>query len=78
MVCCIAARLVSSLIKGKAAWVGAMAQEDDCLAERFVLVLFVGRLLGAPLPQWQAVKADLATRAAVEDWRYWLARGYVF
>lgn len=56
----------------------AMAREEDCLAEMFALVPFGGRRLGAPLAQLRVVKADRATREAVEDWCYWLSRGYTF
>jgi hypothetical protein len=55
-----------------------MAREEDCLAEMFALVPFGGRRLGAPLAQLRVVKADRATREAVEDWCYWLSRGYTF
>ncbi|MHB8347425.1 MAG: calcium-binding protein [Acidiferrobacterales bacterium] len=55
-----------------------MAWEDDCLAESFVLVPFSGRRVGVPLAQLKAVKADRATRKAVEDRHYWLTRGYSF
>jgi hypothetical protein len=44
----------------------------------FVLVPFSGRRVGVPLAQLKVVKADRATREAVEDWHYWLARGYSF
>jgi hypothetical protein len=54
----------------------AMAHEDDCPVEMFVLVPFGGRRVGVPLAQLKAVKADRATREAIEDWHYWLARGY--
>lgn len=75
---CIAARSVSPLRKGETAEVVDMPHEDDCLAEMFVLVSFAGRRVGAPLAQLQAVKANPETREAVEDWHYWLARGYMF
>jgi hypothetical protein len=75
---CIATRSVSLLKKGERVEVVAMAHEDDCLAEMFVLVPFGGRRVGVPLAQLKALKADRATRAAIEDWHYWLARGYTF
>jgi hypothetical protein len=75
---CIAVRSISPLKKGEKAEVVAMAPEEDCLAEMCVLIAFGGRWVGAPLAQLQPVKADRATREAVEDWRYWRARGYAF
>ena len=75
---CIAARSVSPLKKGEAAQIVSLAHEDDCLAEIFVLVPFSGRRVGVPLAQLKPVKADRATRETMEDWHYWLARGYSF
>lgn len=75
---CIAPRSVSPLKKGEEVQVVTMAREKDCLAGMFVLVDFAGRRAGVPLAQLQPVKADRATREAVADWHYWLARGYVF
>ncbi len=39
---------------------------------------FGGRRVGVPLAQLKPAKADRATREAVEDRHYWLARGYAF
>ena len=75
---CIAIRSVSPLKKGEKVEVVAMAREEDCEAEMFVLVPFAGRRVGVQLAQLTVVKADRNTREAVEDWHYWLARGYAF
>ena len=48
------------------------------MKEMFVLVGFAGRKLGVPLVQLDPVKPDKTTREAMEDWRYWVAMGYVF
>lgn len=75
---CVAVRSVSPLKKGEKAEVVAMAREEDCLAEMYVLISFAGRRVGVPLAQLKVVRADRATRQAVEDWHYWLARGDAF
>lgn len=75
---CIASRSISPLKKDEKVQVIAMAREEDCLAEMFVLVPFGGRRVGVPLAQLGVVKVDHSTREAVEDWRYWRARGYAF
>jgi len=75
---CVVTRSVSPLKKEEKAEVVAMAREQDCLAEMFVLISFAGRRVGVPLAQLKMVKGNRATREAVEDWRYWLARGYSF
>ncbi len=75
---CVVTRSVSPLKEGEVVEVVALAREGDCLAETFILVPFSGRRIGVPLAQLKAVKADHSTREAVEDWHYWLARGYSF
>jgi Calcium binding len=75
---CIAIWSVSPLKKGEKVEAVAMAREEDCLAEMFVLVAFAGRRVGVPLAQLRIVKADRDTREAVENWHYWLSHGYSF
>lgn len=85
---CIAARSISPMKKGEKVEVVTVAREEDCRAEMFVLVDLGGRRMGAPacagvhadrpLAQLKAVKADRATREAVEDRRCRLARRYAF
>lgn len=48
------------------------------MKEMLVLVGFAGRKLGVPLIQLDPVKPGKATREAMDDWRYWVAMGYVF
>jgi len=75
---CIAKRLISPLAEGEIVQVGAMAPEDECMHEMFVEVAWQGRKLAVPLSQLQPIKVDIETREAVEDWHYWVARGYQF
>ena len=42
----------------------------------FVEVRWAGRTLAIPLIQLEVLDADVPTRQAVEDWRYWVERGY--
>lgn len=37
---------------------------------------FQGRTLGVPLAQRQAIGGHERTRQAIEDWHYWVVRGY--
>ena len=46
--------------------------------EMFVEVGWSGRKLAIPLMQLEVLDADAPTRQAVEDWHYWVARGYQF
>jgi len=34
--------------------------------------------VGGPLAQLAALHADERTRQAIEDWQYWVERGYQF
>ena len=42
----------------------------------FVEVRWAGRTLAIPLIQLEVLDADVLTRQAVEDWHYWVERGY--
>lgn len=75
---CVADRSLSPLKKGEEVEVIAMAKEDDCMREIFVLIEFAGRKLGVPLSQLEVLVAKGETREAVDDWRYWFAMGYEF
>ncbi len=75
---CATARGISPLKQGEVVEVLGMAPEDDCMKEMFVLVGFASRKLGVPLIQLDPVKPDKATREAMQDWRNWVAMGYVF
>ena len=75
---CVASRSVSPLKKGEEVEVLAMAKEDDCVHEMFVLIRFAGRKLGVPLAQLEVLGASRETRQPVDDWRYWVAMGYEF
>lgn len=73
---CIAERPISPLRVGEEVEVIGMPPEDDCRHEIFVLVRWEGRRLGVPLSQLEGIAVDEETRRAIEDWRYWVGRGY--
>lgn len=75
---CVAERTISPFKEGEKVEVLDIAPEDDCMSEVLVLVQFAGRKFGVPLAQFDPIRPDKATREAVEDWRYWVARGYEF
>jgi len=68
----------SPLKKGEKVEVWDMASEDVCGHEMFVTVAWENRRLAVPLAQLAPVKADAKTKEAVEDWHYWVKRGYEF
>ncbi len=54
----------------------SLASEDDCMAEVFVVVK-LGRLKATvPPAQLECLSDEEDTRRAVEDWHYWVGRGY--
>lgn len=75
---CIAERATSPLEEGETVRVETMASEDECMHEMFVEVRWHGRKLAVPLSQLEAIEVDDETKEAIEDWQYWLARGYEF
>jgi Calcium binding len=45
-----------------------MMDEAECLEDDLIL----------PLEQLKGLGVEERTREAIEDWRYWVARGYAF
>jgi hypothetical protein len=55
-----------------------MSPEDDCMHEMFVQIEWKDRVFGVPLAQLQPITVDADTQEAIEDWHYWVSRGYEF
>jgi hypothetical protein len=51
---------------------------DDDSDEMLVEINLMGRTMGVPLYQLEPVDVGEDTRQAIEDWQYWVARGYEF
>jgi hypothetical protein len=75
---CITKRTISPLEVNEEVEVLGMAPESECEHEMFVRAKWQGRELDVPLAQIAVVEADEATQEAVEDWHYWVNRGYEF
>ena len=75
---CIVERRISPLKVGEEVPVLGMIPEYDCLHEMFAEVRWSGRTFGVPLSQLEAIEVDSETQEAIEDWHYWVARGYQF
>jgi Calcium binding len=73
---CIAERAISPLRVGDEVEVVGRGPEDECAQELFVLTPWERRTLAVPLMQLEVVHGEETTREAVEDWRYWVERGY--
>ena len=75
---CRAKRAISPLQIGDEVDVVGMAPEEECLHEMFVLMRWERDGLAVPLSQLAVTYADDVTQQAVEDWLYWVDRGYQF
>ena len=73
---CIAERGISPLRTGEEVDVVGMPPEEECEHEMFVLTEWQGRRLAVPLSILEGVDVDDRTRQAIEDWHYWIGRGY--
>lgn len=75
---CGAKRAISPLLVEDEVEVVGMAPEEECEREMFVKIRWKPRRLAVPLMQLRPVAAEAETLEAVEDWQYWVARGYRF
>lgn len=75
---CIAQRITSPLEAGEKVKVTGMPPENECEFEIFVTIEWGERNLAVPLSQLEGIKVDKATRQGIEDWQYWVNKGYEF
>jgi len=76
---CISKRATSPLKIGSEVKVSGLACEDDCMSEIHVFVDFDDESeLAVPLSQLACLSDNKKTCEAVEDWHYWVARGYQY
>ena len=73
---CIKVAPKSPLHEGEQISVIQLAPEDECRHELFVEIEWQDRTFCVPLVQLQPIDVDEQTQEAVEDWHYWMARGY--
>lgn len=75
---CITKRAISPLRVGDEVEVIGMAPEEECEHEMFVMMRWERNGLAVPLMQLEVVHGDDKTSEAIEDWHYWVNRGYQF
>ena len=73
---CVAQRSISPLEPGDEVEAVGMAPSEECLHEMFAAIRWQRRTLSVPLAQLEGIHVDAETRQAIEDWRYWVERGY--
>lgn len=75
---CRTSRRTSPLRPGERFRILAMAPEEECGQEMFVMIAWREGELAIPLSQVAVCGADAETIEAVGDWRYWVEMGYEF
>lgn len=55
-----------------------LSSEDDCLHEMFVEVEYDDDPFSAKLEDIEPIDVDETTKTVIDDWKYWVARGYEF
>ena len=79
MASCISRRATSPLETGNEVEVSGLAPEEDCMSEIHVFVKRGKKSkLAVPLAQLTCLSENEKTHQAVEDWHYWVARGYQY
>lgn len=73
---CIAVRAISPLELGEKVEVVEMASDAECEHDMLVLIVWKQRRFAVPLSQLEGMNVDPETRQAIEDWHYWVKRGY--
>jgi len=75
---CVTERAISPLRIGDDVKVVGLAPDEECQHEMFVEMPWERRTLAVPLSQLEGITADAPTQQAIEDWQYWVKRGYTF
>ncbi|WPF87370.1 calcium-binding protein [Cyanobacterium aponinum AL20118] len=55
-----------------------LSSEDDCLDDISVVVEYDNDQFSAKLDDIEPIGVDETTQTVVDDWKYWVARGYEF
>jgi calcium binding protein len=73
---CVARRVISPLEPGDEVEVVGIAPDEECQHDMFVLIQWRPHPLAVPLMQLEGIDVDEETQQAIEDWHYWVDRGY--
>ena len=75
---CVIHRAISPLEPGEKVEVVDIAPEEECEHDMFVFIRWKSRQFAVPLMQLEGIQVDEETQQAIEDWQYWVNRGYSF
>lgn len=73
---CIVGHTTSPLEPGEEVNVVAMAPDEECEHNMLVLIQWNRRQFAVPLVQLEGLQVEEETLQAIEDWQYWVNRGY--
>ncbi|GHO79917.1 calcium-binding protein [Ktedonobacter sp. SOSP1-85] len=73
---CVVRRTTSPLEPGEVVKVVAMAPDEVCEHDMLVSIQWNRRQFAVPLMQLAGIQVEEETRQAIEDWQYWVNRGY--
>ncbi|MFH0795897.1 MAG: calcium-binding protein [Candidatus Omnitrophota bacterium] len=73
---CIMKRSISPIRSGDIVEVIGMAPEEECQHEMFVNIRWQKSIIAVPLAQLDGINVRNKTRESIEDWHYWVKRGY--
>ncbi len=75
---CIEELKISPLKKDEKVVVADIASEEDCLKRILVEIEWEDKFFLVPLEQLEPLDVDDETLEVIEDWKYWVDRGYKF
>ena len=75
---CIAKKATSPLKIGEEVTVIDMANADDCESKIFVTIKYNDDSLAVPLIQLEILDDKPDSKIIIEDWHYWVDKGYEF
>ena len=73
---CVTLRSTSPLELGEKVEVVEMGPAEECEHDMLVSIRWKSRSLAVPLVQLEGIQVDDQTQQAIEDWHYWVDRGY--
>jgi hypothetical protein len=73
---CAVRHTTSPLEPGEVVKVVAMAPDEVCEHDMLVSIQWNRRQFAVPLIQLEGIQVEEETRQAIEDWQYWVNRGY--
>ena len=75
---CVEKRRTSPLEMNDEVEVAGTAPAEECEKELFVDIKWEERVLAVPLSQLDGINVDDETKKIIDDWHYWMKRGYEF